>query len=318
MQVIMQRKSYKSTATCKSTLSRVVVLLAALRWVPVVQGDLVASRQVSLWLDGGPSPTNVTWAVWNSKIAAHRCNVTGIAPWAYFVSDNGKFISRYNDTAIATIAAGWMQYFATNQNLRVRPLVAASSAGIALAACIPAVGEALGAAMLAQALLLRHTGFSIQLDGDPGGDTPLAKAQWTALLASWLATFNAAGLDLSVIIVGSCARTGRMEAFNMTCADYRAIALNATDPHTNLRVISQATFTPDPNEWKTASNSLLHGLGPSIVSLGMLYNPPLVDPTHDCLTYALAGGIAVLYVWGDVPARNEAWDAFGFWLNGVF
>jgi hypothetical protein len=249
----------------------------------------------------------------------HRSNVTGVSPLSYEIDADGGFLSRYADAAATKDAATWTRYFATTANMRVRPLVEASAAGISRAVRNKSVGAALIAATLTEAASLRFSGYVIQVNG-PGSD-PSDRAQWTAFLASWLDAFSSAGIDLGITIRGSCEPSDAPEAFNMTCADYNGLALNRTSPHPNLRVISRATFTSVPSDWTGAVDSVHRVLGPSIAELGVQYNAPLTDPSNGCLTYALAGGLAVLYVWEGVPsgaAAEAAWDSFGFWLNDVF
>lgn len=294
-----------------AAISRAAFLAAAL--------PTVASRQVNAVLDGGPAPTNATWAAWGADLIVHRSNVTGIVPSAYIVTNVGDLQSRYTPAA-AAVADRWLGYFATHVSLRVRPLVTASALGLALAIHNVTIGTNLVNALISKASALHHSGFGFLIEGERDA-SPSDKSSWTSLLRLWLAALENAGLDLSIIIRGSCSSDDAAEAFNMSCADYRSLALNASSPRPNLRLISLSTFTSASMTWMNDSNELLHGLGPSVAALGMRYNAPLVDPEHSCLTYALAGGFASLYVWDGLPSgvyAHAAWNAFGFWLSDVF
>lgn len=289
---------------------RFVVALAVLPAVALG----VPSREVVLWLDARDA-SNATWAGWTSAMAAHRANVTGAAPLLYAVSDVGVFESLLpNATAIA-VADGWMRAMRSSVALRVKPLVLASAAGIAQATTNATVGAALISATVAEVARLGLDGLDLRLSE---AGTASLRTPFLALLGAWLAAFDAAGAQLGLLIPGNCTAGQAPQWLGATCADLKSTALNASHPHPNLRVISEATIgAAPPAAWTAGVNAAEHGLGPSVLCLGVSYAPPLEDPDNGCLMYALAGGITSLYVRGGIPAQQRDWDSFGYWMNTI-
>ena len=261
--------------------------------------------------------SNATWATWASTLAAHRVNVTGAAPLAYAISDSGVFSTILNASAVET-ADLWMKHMHTSTALRVKPLVLASAVGIALATTNASVGRALVAAMVSEAARLDLAGYDLRLN-TPG--PPSLRTAWISFLAAWLSAFDAADAQLGLSIPGNCTAAQPPHWLGASCEDLRSLALNASQPHPNLRVISEASFGAAlPPAWNAGVNAATHGLGPSVTSLGVTYAAPLQDPSNGCLVYALAGGVTSLYVNAGLPegpAESADWDAFGFWMTTV-
>lgn len=287
------------------------LLLAAL-------GNAVPLREIVVWLDARHVSNN-TWSSWTSTLASHRSNVTGAAPIAYYISDTGVFRTLLPNASSVATAEYWMREMRTSAALHVKPLVLASAAGIALATTVPSVGRALIAATTQEAERLGLSGFDLRLDA-PGA--PTLRTSWLPFVGSWLDSFNAAGVQLGLLIPGNCTPGQPPQWFGASCTDLHALALNATYPHPNLRVISEASFgSAPPSAWTAGSNAALHGLGPSVVSLGVTYAPPLQDPENGCLLYALAGGITSLYVNEGLPPEGpdgaQDWSSFGYWMTTI-
>ena len=284
----------------------------------LVSASAVPSREVVFWLDAR-SASNATWASWAEEMSSHRANVTGAAPLAYQISPAGTFGTAIPNASAVAIADGWMQYMRTEVALRIKPLVFASADGIARAIADPTVGSALISSSALEAQRLGITAFDLQLDvAGPAG----LRGPWLAFLAAWLGSLDAVGAQLGLLIPGNCSAGQPDEWFGASCADLRALALNVTAPHPNLRVISEASFgDASPADWTAGINAAEHGLGPSVLSLGVTYDAPLLDQGNGCLMYALAGGLTSLYVKEGLPAPGpagaEAWTAFGYWMTTI-
>jgi hypothetical protein len=270
-----------------------------------------SAREATLWLYA-PTADNATWAGWYAALGAHAGNVTGVAPCSYSMDSSGLFTTQFATQADYWMASNWTLEM-TRLGLDAEPLLAASGSGMNVAISNITVGSTFIAATVAEAQRLGLSGYNLQLEE---AGSPALQVQWETFLGEWLDALDAAGgLRLSIIIGGYCHARDWMY---MDCGNYKLLAENATAPHANLRVISEATYEGDPTDWLEFAGGLVTGLGPQLAAFGMEYNAPLLDPATGCLARAAALGVTALYAWVNVPAVNDtaAWDAFGWWLAG--
>lgn len=268
---------------------------------------------VTVWLYA-PTADNATWAGWYADVAAHRANVTGVAPCSYLVGSDGVWTTQFPNASVAAMARGWTARFTNELRLQVSPLLAASGTGMNAAIANATLGDALIAASVAEARALGLTGFNLQLE-EPG--SAVIQAQWTAFLLRWLSALGP-NVTLSVIIGGVCRARDWMW---MDCGNYRQLAANASAvPYGNLRLISEATYEGEPSAWKAYLADLVRGVSAPLLQLGMeVDKPTLTNPLNGCLPAAVSAGVRDLYVWVNTPGAGAggqaAWDAFGWWLT---
>lgn len=283
-------------------------MVAAIGAAPLQTG----SRSATLWLYA-PTATNDTWASWFSAVRPHaHVAVTGVAPCLYLVGADGTFTLQV-PPAVAAVARNWTARFVSDLGINALPLIAASGTGMNAVISNATLSAALIAATVSEARALGLSGYNLQLE-EPG--SPLIKEQWSAFLRSWLAALSP--LTLSVIIGGDCRARDWMY---MDCGDYVLLALNATDPHNNLRLISEATYEGEPTVWREFLANLVRGATPALLNLGLEYKPPLLNPANGCLPAATAANVTGIYVWVDPPADNAtaaaAWPALEAWVNAT-
>ena len=265
-----------------------------------------APAELVLWLYAPSALDNATWSAWYSELAAHRANVTGVAPCLYLVQVDGSFVSQMPSAAAAALARGWTARMARELGLAALPLIAASGSGMNLL-LRPGSGAAAAAfiaATVAELDALGGAGYNLQLE-EPGNAT--IQAEWKAFVGAWADAL--APRTLSVIIGGDC--RGR-DWMWMDCGDYRVLQAS----HPNLRAITEATYEKEPSAWLQFERNIVRGLGLPVAQLGLEYGPPLLNAGNGCLPAAWAAGVRALYVWVNPPGANSTdWDALGWWVG---
>ena len=129
--------------------------------------------ELVIWLYAPTALSEDVWGGWYAELAAHRENVTGVAPCSYFVSADGSFTSQMSNASTAALAFNFTRRFATELGLATNPLIAASGAGIN--ALIRTGNEANASAFIAQTVAelvaLNGSGYNVQLE-EPGSMYP--------------------------------------------------------------------------------------------------------------------------------------------------
>ncbi len=268
-----------------------------------------SGAELVLWLYAPQATRNDTWAAWYSDLQAHRENVTGVAPCSYLVTSSGEFVSQMPSNETAALAKWWTRRMAADLGLSVLPLIAASGTGMnaLIRSGNGAAAAAFIAATVAELRAVNGAGYNVQLE-EPGNET--IKEEWEGFLGAWADALAPA--TISMIIGGDC--RGR-DWMYMDCGDYKLLQRN----HSNLRAITEATYTKEPSAWMEFERNIVRGLGLPVAQLGLEYGPPLDNPLNGCLPQARASGVRALYVWVNPPegaGNQSAWDAFGWWLSG--
>ena len=269
--------------------------------------------ELVIWLYAPEALTADVWSGWYDELAAHRVNVTGVAPCSYFVSSDGSFTSQMSNASTAALAFSWTRRYATELGLATNPLIAASGTG--MNALIRAGNEANASAFIAQTVAelvaLNGSGYNVQLE-EPGNAT--IKAAWETFLGAWADALAAAGGKTIALILGSDCRS--KDWMFMDCGDYRLLQAN----HSNIRGITEATYTKEPSAWIEYAEDIVKGLGNPVAQFGLEYGPPLLNHLNGALPKARELGVTTIWVWvwTNAPEVSDAiWAAFGWWVNGV-
>jgi len=234
-----------------------------------------------------------------------------VSPCSYLVDGSGAFVSQMPSNESRAMAAFWTRRMASDLGLSAIPLIAASGSGMNRLIRGGNEGEAAAfmAATRAELSAINGSGYNLQLE-EPGNAT--IQGEWEGFLGAWADALAPA--TLAVIIGGDC--RGR-DWMWMDCGNYRELQVN----HTNIRVITEATYEKYPPNWKDFEANIVRGLGKEVAQLGLEYGPPLLNPANGCLPAARASGVTTLYVWVNTPAAGNssqaAWDAFGWWVQGL-
>jgi hypothetical protein len=278
-------------------------LLAA---APVVASAAGAATlgELVIWLYAPTALSADVWSGWFSELAAHRVNVTGVAPCSYFVSGDGSFTSQMSNASTAALAFDWTRRFANELGLATNPLIAASGSG--MNALIRAGNEANASAFIAQTVAelvaLNGSGYNVQLE-EPG--SPEIEAEWKVFLGKWADALAAAGNKTIALILGSDCRS--RDWMYMDCGDYRLLQQN----HSNIRGITEATYTKEPSAWIDYAENIVRGLGNPVAQLGLEFGPPLLNHNNGALPKARELGVTTIWVrtrrsFASSPARQSS------------
>ena len=102
----------------------------------------------------------------------------------------------------------------------------------------------------------------------------------------------------------------------MDCGDYRVLQQN----HSNIRGITEATYTKEPSTWIGYAEDIVHGLGNPVAQFGVEYGPILFNHDNGALPKARELGVTTIFVWvwTNTPDVSDAfWSGCGWWVNGV-
>jgi hypothetical protein len=292
-----------------------LLLLEPRAAAPVAAGGAGGATlgELVIWLYSPTALSADVWSGWYSELAAHRVNVTGVAPCSYFVSGDGSFTSQMSNASTAALAFEWTRRFASELGLATNPLIAASGTG--MNALIRTGNEANASAFIAQTVAelvaLNGSGFNVQLE-EPG--SPEIEAEWKIFLGKWADALAAAGNKTIALILGSICRD--RDWMYMDCGDYKLLQQN----HSNIRGITEATYTKEPSAWIDYAENIVRGLGNPVAQLGLEFGPPLLNHDNGALPKARELGVTTLFVWvwTNAPGMTDAmWASFGWWVNGV-